>query len=165
MITAVPNDVAIQRQALNLLAQCNITSPPVIAADLAKQCGFDVLCAVFDPDNVAGLLDVEHKRILVNSADSPVQQNFTIAHELGHYLLKHHEREGYEQSYAVLLRTPDIKDETPMEQEANWFAENLLVPTVFLHERLAKYPFLTNQRLARMFGVPVRLMNLRRLYT
>jgi len=164
MTASTPNDVVIQRQALNLLAQCNVIAPPVIAADLAKQCGFDVFCATFDRDDVAGLIDVENKRILVNSEDSPVQQNFTIAHELGHYLLKHHEREGYEKQYAILLRTPRIEEETPMEQEANWFAENLLVPAAFLHERLEKYPFLTNQRLARMFGVPVRLMNLRRLY-
>ena len=96
--------------------------------------------------------------------DSPAQQNFTIAHELGHYVLKHHESAEFKDNYSVLLRNTGDTPESPMECEANWFAENLLIPADFLRERVEKYPFITTQQLARMFGAPTKMVADRRQY-
>ena len=155
MSIIIPDYEAIKSKALGILSEHGIEKPPVVAVGLARKQGFEVLCAMLDPVCVAGYIDVENMRIMVNSEDSPAQQNFTIAHELGHYALKHHERADYKENYYALLRNNCDDEETPMEQEANWFAENLLVPTAFLRDRLKKYPFLTNLQLANMFGVPV----------
>ena len=49
---------------------------------------------------------------------APTRDRFTLAHELGHYVL-HSPRE---RSYALR------RDSTPVEWEANWFAAGLLMP-------------------------------------
>ena len=148
----------IMNLALDVLQKHNITKPPVAADELARKLGFSVLCAELNPGYVAGYIDIDNNEIVVNSDDVPVQQNFTIAHELGHYLLKHFEKDDYKENYSVLLRDARIDEDSSMEQEASWFAESLLVPVDFLFERIAKYPFVTDQSLARMFGVPVTVI-------
>jgi Zn-dependent peptidase ImmA (M78 family) len=144
--------------ALDVLEDNDIGNPPVVASDLARRYGFKVICANIQPDCVAGFIDVESGEIVVNREDTPDRQNFTIAHELGHFLLKHHKREGYKENYSVLLRNTCVDEETPMEQEASLFAESLLVPVDFLWERIEKYPLVTDLQLARMFGVPISLI-------
>jgi Zn-dependent peptidase ImmA (M78 family) len=149
---------AIEDLVLDILEENDIIKPPVVASDLAKRCGFRVICANIQPDCVAGYIDVENREIVVNRGDTPARQNFTIAHELGHFLLRHHKRAEYEESYSVLLRNTRIDEETLMEQEASLFAETLLVPVDFLWERIEKFPFVTDGQLARMFGVPSSLI-------
>ena len=132
-----------------------------MAQRLAKSYGFEVISAKFSHEHaalIAGFIDVERQKIFVNHKDTPAQQNFTIAHELGHYLLRHHERESYKDSYSVMLRNMQLEEhpmteEVRMELEANWFASNLLVPTSFLRERVQQYPHATDELLADMFGV------------
>ena len=148
----------IQNIALGVLEKNNIRKPPVIAADLARTLGFKVLCAKISPECVAGFIDVDNREIVVNREDAPVKQNFTIAHELGHYLLDHYKNDNYKDNYSVLLRDTCEGEDTQMEQEASWFAESLLIPIDFLVKRIVKYPFVTNQQLARMFGVPSALI-------
>jgi Zn-dependent peptidase ImmA (M78 family) len=98
---------------------------------------------------------------VVNAEDSPARQNFTVAHELGHYLLEH-ELSGAE--YTCLFRNPANQKNTPIEKEANCFAANLLVPTYILREYLDKYPFATNEQLSKIFGVSSEVLRFRRQY-
>lgn len=66
--------------------------------------------------------------IMVNqSIDNPGRRNFTIAHELGHYFLSHRL-----QSNSFYCCEDEIVEESqaiaPMEKEANYFADCLLMP-------------------------------------
>jgi Zn-dependent peptidase ImmA (M78 family) len=152
----------VKRKVLEVLEANMIVRPPVIAAELAIAAGLEVRCTLFKPDyaEIAGFIDTDKMAIVVNAVESPVRQNFTIAHELGHYLLKHHESS----EYTVLLRDTRAMIKTPMEQEANCFAANLLVPSMFLREYIANYPLVTDQQLAGLFGVSTEVIRFRRLY-
>ena len=153
--------------ALTVLEMNRIWQPPVVASRLANACGFEVISAVFGPEHakcVAGFIDVANRKIFVNDADASFQQNFTIAHELGHFLLNHHETEGFVENYSVLMRDTCAGELTPMELEANVFADNLLVPAKFLREYLDKYPRATYEELSRIFGVSPEVIRYRRPY-
>jgi len=137
-----------------------ITQPPIIAEQIARNYGLNVKYCVFKPQHmdIAGFVDSKGE-IIVNSAESNVRKNFTIAHELGHYLLGHLSDPDYD----VLYRQPigNIPN-TPLEQEANCFAANLLVPENLLKDCISRFPFATNQQLANLFGVSVDVIGYRR---
>ena len=40
---------------------------------------------------ISGFIDIKTNRLLVNSNESAVRRNFTIAHELGHYFDEKHQ--------------------------------------------------------------------------
>jgi len=134
MITSEINESRVKSRALSVLETHRIWQPPVVASRLANAYGFEVISAVFGPENarcVAGYIDVPNKKIVVNAEDTPFRQNFTIAHELGHFLLAHHEDADFVQNYSVMMRNTCAVEPTPMELEANVFADNLLVPAMF----------------------------------
>jgi hypothetical protein len=76
---------------------------------------------------VSGMLFPAERRILINSAESPARQRFTIAHELGHWICQC--LEGSAQ--AVYCRADDVgvgREARALEREANIFAANLVMP-------------------------------------
>ena len=144
-----------------------ITDPPVVAHRLARLFDFDIVGMTFGLKHaryVAGFIDIDRKEIVINAKDDPVQQNFTIAHGLGHYVLEHHKDPSFETKYSVILRDACFVGQTPVELEVNLFADNLLVPSMFLQKYLNKYPYATDQELSTIFGVPPEVIRRRRLY-
>jgi len=160
--TDKPDFAAVKRLARQVLEENFIIKPPVIGARLAMAYGLEVLESEFKPEyaHIAGFIDFDKNTILINADDSLNRKNFTAAHELGHYLLKHNVENGY----TVLLRNPDAMVKTPVEQEANSFAANVLVPESFLREYLDNYPHVANWQLAGVFGVSEEVIRYRRLY-
>lgn len=82
--------------------------------------------------------------ILVKSTNSPRRRRFTIAHELGHFLLPWHRQERFS------CQSSDIKDHghtrvsvslehATIETEANTFASELLMPTQAFKKILAGF--------------------------
>ena len=86
---------------------------------------------------------------MVNKDDPPNRQRFTIAHELGHYIMQK-EYVKDESKYKVLLRRP-LKDlnYTKEEKEANCFAAYLLVPS----DLMEKYKDVSTSISASLFAV------------
>ncbi len=151
--------------ANKLLSKNCLIEPPVIAAELAKQAGLKVIPVNFediDPkySSISGFINAKKNRLYVNSADSPGEQNFTIAHELGHFLLDHTNRNDYSNLLYKQL-SPDLET-SPIEKEANLFAFNLLIPEKALRTSIKKYPFANNLQLANLFGVSESVMRIRR---
>lgn len=75
----------------------------------------------------------------VNSSHPKSRQRFTIAHELGHFLL--HDADGVhvDQTFQVKLRSKKSSEGTDREEkEANYFAAELLMPRRFLEADLAE---------------------------
>mgnify|MGYP001577598842 CR=1 FL=1 len=107
---------------------------------------------------VSGFFDADSKTIYVNINDSLTRQNFTIAHELGHYILGHDTKE-----YGVLLRFPELNAKEDVEKEANCFAANLLVPEKMLKEIMRSYSLDKKDVpiLAQIFGVSNMVMEYR----
>lgn len=76
-------------------------------------------------------------KIYINSSDTPNRQRFTLAHELGHYYLHKNTLEELngmiDKQSPYLFRSTDIYDQLTtdkriMEEEANLFAAELLMP-------------------------------------
>ena len=143
-----------------ILDENYIAEPPVLVHELAENYGLLMFASKFDDTNVAGMLDIDNKSIFVNKNDSLERQAFTIAHEFGHWIL--HVKNGDMKNEEILYRRPlKNPDETWMEQEANCFAANLLIPT----EMLKKYERLSQKEVANIFRVSTSVIGYRRLET
>lgn len=136
-----------------IVSTFGVDTPPVPLLEMVSSYGLDVVTLDFSVipsgNEIAGFLDFDKKIIVINKADSPNRQRFTIAHELGHFLL-HQDYAMDKDRYMVLLRRP-LKDTnySNEEKEANCFAAYLLVPP----EILQKYKDVPNGIIATMFAV------------
>jgi Zn-dependent peptidase ImmA (M78 family) len=126
----------------SLLAQHKITRAPVPVGKIAKQLGIQIKLDKVDDDLSGFIVRDTGKRALIgaNKSHHPNRQRFTIAHELGHYLLHAghtvHLDEGRVAFTVNLRNSESSKGEDNDEREANLFAAELLMPAKFLREDL-----------------------------
>ena len=158
---APPNYKKAKDGATKLLSDFDIKDPIVPVAEIAQRKGINL--KYFKPDSlelekISGFFDPSSKTIYVNSEDPPTRQFFTIAHELGHFELEHSPEQ-----FGVLYRFATPIDKNPIEQEANNFAANLLVPEDMLIKVMEKYGLTANDFivLADIFGVSPEVMKYR----
>jgi hypothetical protein len=90
-------------------------------------------------------------RILANTAKGDRRARFTIAHELGHFLMERHQlsaEDGFRCSANDMRETRHGRQELMQEAQANQFAINLLAPAYLISPRLSPDPDLRDaQRL------------------
>lgn len=152
-----PNYRRVEEVVNDILDNNFIENPPVNAQRIAEDNGLRVVFVDF-PDTVqevSGFLDFSGQTIYVNNADEPFRQNFTIAHELGHWFL-HRDRVN---EYQVLMRRPIGGEKSSIEKEANFFAASLLVPGDMLLECRKKD--MSNSEIAKKFKVTKAVIELR----
>jgi Zn-dependent peptidase ImmA (M78 family)/DNA-binding XRE family transcriptional regulator len=150
--------------AQELLTAASVEGPPVKVARIAHLCGVRVVASPLADALSGAILGLEDGPVIaVNESQAPGRQRFTIAHELGHHLLRHHDR------FHVDLSAHTEVGEPPgynwlHEREANEFAADLLMPAAMVRREAteAKSP----RTLARRFQVSpmamsYRLVNLR----
>lgn len=130
-----------EKKATALLAELNITSPPVLVDAIAKKKG---AILVFEPfegeDDISGILYREEKHTIIgiNSMHSKTRRRFSIAHELGHLVLHH------KQLFVDKLVRIDFRDKSstlaidPEEIEANAFAAELLMPRDLISKEISR---------------------------
>lgn len=135
------------------------SSPPIPVLEIAETCGVNV---VFDEmgvykNEIAGFCDFQNSKLYVNSEDPVNRQTFTIAHELGHWILHRDFFLKNPNKYPVLPRYQSSDSSNLFEQEANGFAANLLVPEHLLSPvRSAPVSIL-----AKIFSVSKQMMEIR----
>lgn len=93
----------------------------------------------------------------VNKYDSPLRQKFTLAHELGHYILHKSEITSKHEDY-ILLRDNEY---TAMEREANEFAAELLMPRDKFRNCVESREATTIKDLAQKFEVSANAVRYR----
>ena len=135
------------------------SAPPIPALEIAESHGVDVVFAKFgsSADQVAGFCDFGSSKIYVNADDITQRQTFTIAHELGHWLLHREFFDANPDAYTIFPRFQMVEDSNPYEKEANYFAANLLVPLRLL-KAVKDAPV---SRLASAFAVSRTMMEYR----
>lgn len=150
---------AAKRKAASVLQENFILEPPVRVDQIAAAYGLRVTEVAFPPehDDVSGFIDLDNSCIVVNKNDPVTRRIFTVAHELGHWLL-HREQILADPERAIVLRVAAGKNSDPMEQEANCFAAELLVPKEFL----ARYKDQSIEMQAKIFGVSTEVISYRR---
>jgi Zn-dependent peptidase ImmA (M78 family) len=118
-----------------LLARFRVKGPPVQVVQIARKLGLELQHHAFDKEEFSGILVREGGRAVigVNSSHHPNRQRFTIAHEIGHFLLHGGDRIFIDRSYNVSFRSSVSSLGTDLEEiEANTFASYLLIPEGFL---------------------------------
>jgi Zn-dependent peptidase ImmA (M78 family) len=157
-----------------LLEAHTIESVPVQVAEIASALGIRVQ---YEPteDELSGFLLrdlIRQKTIIgVNGCHHPNRQRFTLAHELGHFLLHEQEKLHVDRQFQVNLRDGNSsKGESEEEKEANLFAAELLMPVRFIKQDLAEVDALDLEHddmlaeLAKKYEVSVQAMTFRLAY-
>lgn len=120
--------------------ECSIDKVPINVSEIAEKLGFDIYYGKFNDESVSGSMwDVNEeidlsatrksKRfILVSDRDTAERQRFTIAHEIGHFVMHcTDERNFYERYHSNPDKTdPKLKK---YEDDADFFAANLVLPS------------------------------------
>jgi len=123
-----------RRQAELLIASLGIREAPVNVKAVAKHLGIRILSVELD-DDVSGLLITKPNMayIAIRRDDPPSRQRFSIAHEIGHFFLRHQFEPGehvhVDRGHRISQRNRRSSTGTNlMEVEANQFAACLLMP-------------------------------------
>lgn len=138
---------------------------PVKVGALAVELGLDVKKAPLDP-RISGLIQpsatsISKFEIKVNKYEVPERQRFTVAHEIGHYLL-HKEDIGSGVVDNILYRSGLTSRK---EVEANRLAADIIMPSLAISRELRKLGGLLNldtvDQLSILFKVSVPAMKIR----
>ena len=130
----------VRETARGALKKHGIKEPPVSPETIAAAEGLEVRMIMTWPESLSGLLLRDSRCIGINAKHAPTRRRFSLAHELGHWLLRHdvawHERD-------VTIDEPP--QEVPndelhnwQEAEANEFAGELLAPREMLKVAMKK---------------------------
>lgn len=144
-----------QRAADELLQQGGVAKPPVPIERLARGCGVLVIERPL-PDALSGLVFEidDHAVIGVNSEHHEHRRRFTIGHELGHYLLAHHDR------FHLDIEAGHVSTyDWASERAANDFAAEILMPHEMVIRAFSKTP--SAAALAHRFNVSELAMGYR----
>lgn len=152
-----PKHDAARRKAAEMVEIYSAPSIPVV--EIAERNGVNVVFSDLGKfrETVAGFIDFGKRRIYVNKLDKPVRQRFTLAHELGHWVLHRNAFEANPSLYPVMPRFSSVDESNAFEQEANAFASELLVPNKLL-DKVRSHPATL---LADVFDVSRTMMEIR----
>lgn len=145
------------QMAEKVIADNYISRPPVRVFELAKNYGLMVKESTALNSTISGFIYIETNVIVINASEPVTRQAFTVAHELGHWLLHHPQLEN-NPDLGIMYRSPLGGQVDPTEQEANTFAANLLVPKMLLSE----YQGLEDGRVANIFAVSEEVIRYRK---
>lgn len=162
--------LGLRTRAGEVLEACSVTSAPVDVARIAACLGLHVLEDEFAGD-ISGFLYQDGARsvIGINRAHGEARRRFTLAHEIGHYLL--HSRSttfvDHAAPPALLRRDATSSGGTDArEVEANAFAAELLMPAEMIERDLQAADAGAStaaliRALARRYAVSVQAMTIR----
>jgi Zn-dependent peptidase ImmA (M78 family) len=100
---------------------------PVPIETIASLCGYQVIMLTTLPLELSGIVSLDKKLIGINGKHHPRRQRFSLAHELGHILLKHAPEARCSQD--------EIRR---FNREADIFAAELLMPSDDLRNMAVK---------------------------
>lgn len=160
--------VRLEQKAERLLEECNALRAPIPLESVIRH--LDLVSQARPLGDASGVLVVENGRGLIgyNASHSTVRQRFTIAHEIGHYVL--HVKSRQQRLFvdkSVFKRDDDSSTGNDAEEvEANKFAAALLMPAVLVRSEIAKQGLDLDDEedvatLARRFNVSAAAMSFR----
>ena len=134
-----------RNRAAHVLAHHDVEGPPIDVETVAVKLGLTLVRDDLGSD-VSGLLVTTARSacVCVNNADHPNRQRFTIAHEMGHFVLRHQfvrgEHVHVDRGFLISQRGPRAAAGVdPKEIEANQFAACLLMPADLVRQEVATY--------------------------
>lgn len=147
------------RQAVaRIFAENNVKTAPIPVVSIARNLGFSVYASAFKDETISGIMadssvpvsPFQEKRVIVyNREDYPLQQHFTVAHEIAHFVLHCNTTDNFYERYR--RRLPGER-ESAIERTANAFAAQLVMPDDTVQDYLSTLPF-TTTRAEIVFGM------------
>lgn len=130
-----------RRQAKRLISRLKLSEksceePAADLEQIAKELRISIVPYPF-PEEISGVFFKKDGKLLlgVNEKEPENRRRFTIAHEIGHYVLHPSSLLHYDRPEAVHFRAKNILG--PEEREANYFAAELLMPEELLTKCIA----------------------------
>lgn len=134
--------------ARNILLETGLYNTPVKVERVASMLGVSVEEYNFgdNDSDTSGVYVKNGSQVVigVNSSNGKLRRRFTIAHELGHYILGHQRDGAFVDSpskyFTILFRDKDSSTgEYMQEREANAFAAALLMPRELVEKSISDY--------------------------
>ena len=134
----MPVRVSFARNAARkLISEARIHEPPISVVNISDRLGLKLFSYTGFPDSISALFDFKNKQILINPNHHENRQKFSIAHEIGHFVLGHFDSEDDTNNedvyFAEYLK---LKHSAEKESEANEFAAELLMPLSLIKKQL-----------------------------
>jgi Zn-dependent peptidase ImmA (M78 family) len=157
-----PRTKIARQLALALLKQSRITTPEVDVESLAVACGLEVAYVEVD-SALSGQLYPDLREVTINrKSRSRERQRFTLAHELGHWQLRHHVEAQLPEDllgYSGVFEGDSTSEGlSRIEVEANTFAAELLIPSPWIRKVPKPLRSGQAQQLAARYGVSEQAM-------
>jgi len=132
----------IRARATELVTRLSLRTPPIDVEGIIRSIGNIRIDIRSLEDDVAGFLIRKRGSktavIGINSNQARTRARFTLAHELGHYLLHLKDDLHVDQKFTVKLRSSVSSQGVDFEEmEANLFAAELLMPHELLEREIA----------------------------
>jgi Zn-dependent peptidase ImmA (M78 family) len=157
-----------ETRAAVVLRQSGVQTVPVDVWEVARRLGVRIERADLGEDCSGVLVRRGETAVIgVNYAHHPNRQRFTIAHELGHFVLHKGAKYIDKGIPTVQFRNAESSTGTQTEErEANQFAAALLMPAGLLRREFQKHPFDLGDDyalnvLCGLFGVSSQAMSFR----
>jgi len=158
----------IEEKSSMLLEEVGLDEAPIDPIKCAKHLGVEVK-PVSISDDITGLFVIKDKmaHIIYNKNErNRKRQRFTIAHELGHYVLHRNIPLIIDKGNREITFKRDLSSTTGeirREREANAFAASLLMPRDLVEKEILKVPKDADiiTRLASRFNVSTQAMSFR----
>lgn len=164
----MPSTTAAGRKAQSILRQFGAGTVPVDVNEIAQKLDISIF---FEPleESISGMLVIRQGRaaIGVNESHHPHRQRFTIAHELGHFLLHQEATKVFVDSTLTFYRDERSSDGIYQQEiEANTFAAELLLPeqavrAAFSQSNIDIFDDVAIARLAARFDVSAQALMIR----
>jgi Zn-dependent peptidase ImmA (M78 family) len=127
-----------------ILAELGISELPIPVKKIAEMKGL-IIHSYDLGENISGVLVINNNKgvIGLNPTESPVRKRFTIAHELGHYILHGGNKDSLfvDKEFKVLFRDQSSSNgDHRQELEANAFAAAILMPADILKREIGQLP-------------------------
>ncbi len=120
---------------------------PVDIRKIAESVGLTIQDS--SPERKSGYLNAENKTIFVSPSESPIRQRFTVAHELGHFVLGHGSSDRLITDWSIRYTPEQVKK----ERDANQFAAEVLMPPSALSFLIDKMDITDFGHLCKQLGV------------
>lgn len=128
-----------ERIAESLLEEYNITEYPIDIKKLIKKAGLQLIEMKL-PADVSGVLEVNKSEytVFVHKDHHIHRQRFTMAHELGHFLIHHPKSTHIDRK--SFFRSPSSTETLNYEEiEANRFAASILMPKKWVIDEIENF--------------------------
>ena len=138
------NPSKIREKSIELLKKENLFKTPINVEELAQKLSIEVIEEDLDK-NISGFLMVKNNNSIavINSRHHKNRKRFTLAHEIGHFVLhkrKDEELLFMEESLTYFRSKNNLEkiseSEKKIEREANLFAAELLMPKVLVSKTI-----------------------------